>query len=626
MIVTLNITGNNITYKSGDSLLIKFPSPFRYVTSISDIQLDFSPLDTVANGHNVYIRWTYDIAALNVATGHPNISWSAWELYSENGTLNPNAPSIIAKLLKNNSFDLEIRLVRHGNDTISRTVNSISIDVEATGAPETPSISPFDPEGCNSNYNSGDPYMASSCNTTNFCNGINLSCDPNLVFRPYDMMNPAIALYKQMSCTVSEMFGHCVRYFKTKPKLESADTTLKEYSLFTVDNVKDIKILVPDNEFPSNAINFLPFDMDFEEGMEIHIVKEHFQRAFGFDRVPEEKDYLYFPLLDRMFEVSSAYLHRDFMMSEVYYKIQLYKWQDKVNVIRDNPEIAEYVDNLTNNFTEILQPEIDREFEKITKPDQYQTISIGGFDHVRSLINYGLEIEVADLTNYFTVVAKYYYLMNKSLVHNLLAVRYKLAVNRKITDNTGFSFWFNSLKTDFVKQTNTTDTLLRGYNDNESKGYEIKANYGNSSGIPFVENIQVKINNSTLEFTDLPTLTSSKWYGIIFNHMNEFSQGSLHIWEMKYNPLVPGQNKTTDLKLIYTKNLDIIPEVVDPTSTYFELYSGTYNITNLRIWKESIEEEKQPLLLNQYVVRDNDLALLIDNSIPPLRQVREYVR
>jgi hypothetical protein len=108
--------------------------------------------------------------------------------------------------------------------------------------------------------------------------------------------------------------------------------------------------------------------------------------------------------------------------------------------------------------------------------------------------------------------------------------------------------------------------------------------------------------------------------------MNEFDQTVVHLWEMKYNQNQPTQNKTTDLRLIYTKVINTPAVDVNPTSSYYQLVAGTYGLTNLRIWKESIEEEKQPLLLNQYVVKDSDQVLLIDNAVPPLRMVKEYVR
>jgi len=67
-------------------------------------------------------------------------------------------------------------------------------------------------------------------------------------------------------------------------------------------------------------------------------------------------------------------------------------------------------------------------------------------------------------------------------------------------------------------------------------------------------------------------------------------------------------------------------ESINPTDTSFILRAGTLYQTNIRVWSQSIEEEKQPLLLNQFVVKDNDFGLIIDNAVPPIRLVREYVR
>jgi hypothetical protein len=617
MKVDLIITANNITYQAGDSLLITFDQPFRYVSNIDSISFDFVPLNTSVDGHDIYLRWSYDTIPIDRATGKPNIVYSAWESYSINGTINPDIQSIYAKIIERDSFDLQIRLVRRGPNTGARRIDRVVLNMTTHPPPEVPSESPFGQETCN----------ARACSTINFGSGIRLDCDKNLLFRPYDVMAPGIQLYRDLSCAVSEMFGHCVRYFKTQAIIESADPILKEYSLFEVTDVKDIKIMVPDNAFPDNAMRFISFDMDFGDGLEVHIVKEHFERAFGQDDLPEQKDYLYFPLLDRMFEVHSAYLFRDFMMSESYYKVMLYKWQDKVNVMRP-PEIDAYVDELTENFDEILQPEIDREFQEITKPLQYKTISIGGFDHVRSLINDKLIIETSDLTNYFTVVGKYFYDMSKGMSHGDLAVKYKLAVDRKIEENTAFSMWFKTKKVNFNPQVNTVDNLLYGFNLSENKGYKINLRYspGVTANSAITSSLDLVVNSSTYTFNGIPQLQPEKWYGLVVNHMNEFSQAAIYIWEMKYNPNQPTQNKTTDLRLIYTQVQSIVPDAVNPTDTTFQLLAGTYASTNIRIWKESIEEEKQALLLNQFVVRDSDQTLLIDGAIAPLRMVREYVR
>jgi hypothetical protein len=615
---TLNISSNNVTYKEGDTLIISFSDPFLYVQSIDDISFDFSPLDTLSNGHDIYFRWSYDVAQLDRATGKPHIVWSAWEDYRISQVENPNFSQIVKKILaKKSSIDIQFRLIRRGTEVSARRIDKVVLDITHHNPPETPVDTPFPVQ---------NSCKASSCVSSNFSSGITLNCNKDTLFRPYDVMGPGVQLWKDLSASVSEMFGHCVRYFKTQAILESADTVLNEYSLFKVSDVKDIKVLVPDNAFPDNAIKFIPFDMDFGDGIELHIVKEHFERAFGYEDLPEQKDYIYFPLIDRFFEVHSAYLYRDFMAQEAYYKVMIYKWQDKLNVLEDNPEIAQYVDDLVEDFDEVTQPEVDKEFIDITKPQQYTTTSVGGFDKVRSHINTLLGIEVSDLTNYFTVVGRYFYDMKNKMNWGDLAVRYKLAVDRKSTENTAFTMWFKTTKTTFVRSINTYDILLEGYNDQSNSGYRFTLNYGPGStpNSAITQSITVKINSETNQF-QIPVLDPEKWYALVINHMNEFSQLSIHVWEMKYNPNQPSQNKTTDLRLVYTDHVSITPSDVISGGN-FELRAGTYGVTNLRIWSESMEEEKQPVTLNQYVVREARYALLIDNAIPPLRMVKEYVR
>lgn len=606
----LDVSANNNTYKANDALVVKFSDAFKLIGSIESITFDFTPPDTASNGHDVSIRWSYD-----------GMVWSAWEDWITQTAQSPNQQDLINQIITNrDSFYLEFRLVRYGTDVGTRTLTLATMEFGSKAAPEQMVESPFGNTSC----------YAQCSPSQNFYTGVKIDADPRLLFQPYNLMNPAINFYREAACAVSEMFGHCVRYFKTQADVSSADAVLKEYSLFNVTDVKDIKIMVPDNTFPDNAIAFFPYDMDFGEGLEIHIVRDHFERAFGVDDLPEQKDYLYFPLIDRMFEVHSAYLYRDFMMSQVYYKVMLYKWQDKLNVMRDIKEINDYVDNLTENFDEVLQPEVNKEFLQITKPDQYASSSmnnVGGFDNVRYLVNKDLVIKAYDLNNYFTVVGKYFYELNNGIKQNDLAVKYKLVVNRPQSEHTAFSAWFKPLKSNWTTQSNTYDTLINGYNTSESKGYQINLLYSNVNNLVVTSGIEVKINGQTLQFNqDFPKLNRDEWYAIVFNQLNDFSQASIHIWKMKWTVAAPTAQKTTDLQLLYTQNVPMVAEEVKPTTTNFTLIGGTIGITNIRIWKESIEEEKQPIILNQYVVRDSHLSLAIDNAIIPLRLVKEYVR
>lgn len=615
-------TSNNLTYNAGDTLLIDFANYFPYVKSIESIKFDLSPLETNDNGHDIFIRWTYDIQQLDRAVGKPHVVWSAWEQITELGIQGEFSKRIFDKIVRqtnpyvernSDSFDLQIRLVRRGTSSGGRQLTNITIDVTDGWIPEEPAIPVISKGGC----------KATSCPTTNFGTGVTIACDSNL-FRPYDMMGPAIKLYHEMACSVSEMFGHCVRYFKTEANLESADPILKEYSLYTVTDVKDIKILLPDNNIPDNAINFLPYDMDFGESLEVHIVREHFHRAFGDDNLPEQKDYIYFPLLDRIFEVHSSYLFRDFMADQVYYKLSLYKWQDKLNVMRENPEIDQYVDSIHTSLDEVLDAEIQKEYIEITKPQHYQTIAIGGYDHIRSHINEKLIIETKDLTNYFTVVGKYFYDLTKGMNWQDIAAQYKYLVNRGDNANTSFTMWFKPQH--LSSSTNAYDTLIEGFNASENKGFQINLDYTGQSA----SSITVKSNAHTLKFSkNFPTLSNNDWYGLCVNHMNEFGQIAVYIWKMGYDSTMPprGQQKTTNLQLIFSEVIDInYKEAINPTNTPFLLRAGTIYLTNIRVWNESIEEEKQPIMLNQYVVKDNDFGLIIDNAVPPIRLVREYVR
>ena len=95
----LDVASNNITYKAGDSLLVSFSEPFLYVNSIDSMSFDIYPLDTQSNGHDIDIRWSYDVAQLDRATGKPHVVWSAWETYSKGGEVNANIQTVYNNIL-----------------------------------------------------------------------------------------------------------------------------------------------------------------------------------------------------------------------------------------------------------------------------------------------------------------------------------------------------------------------------------------------------------------------------------------------------------------------------------------------------------------------------------------------
>lgn len=594
------INANNTTYNNGDILRVDFTEDFSNIKTIDSINFTFSALPSSDIYHEIYVRWTYDVLAIGKTAGKPNVVWSSWTLIvDQNGNVS-NITDIFQKIVKEEgiSFDMQFKCVRVSTQSGTRTLDSIGINF--TPSLVTPST-PDETLSCTSAY---------CTNTSNLSSGILINSSENL-FSPYALTDPTKKLYFDMCCAVSDMFGHCVRYFKTKPRTDSADTILKEYSLFDVSDVKDIKILIPDNELPDNSIKYIPYDMDFGDSFEIHIVKSQFQLAFGQDTLPEEKDFLYFPLMDRTYEVHSAYSLKDFMGVEAYYKVSLFKWQDKQNVLKST-EIDNYLDELHVNLEEVLQPKTSEDYINVTKPQQNQTSIVGHSDWARASINPKLQIVKEDIKNYFTVIGQDYYDLKTRLVDNEVALTYKLSASQNLTENRSFTMWFKTKHT--LKDLNEYDTILSGYNYDTSNGHLIRLKYqmGNISAI------QVYLNSTLYEFTDLPLLTQ-KWYFMTLNVMNEFGQIALYLYEMSDASL-----KTTKLVQLYQNTKDLTPLQI--TGPSYKLISGTLNMTNIRIWSQSIEEEKHSIIANQYLVKDSHLALLIDNAVKPLNVSRQTMK
>ena len=78
-----------------------------------------------------------------------------------------------------------------------------------------------------------------------------------------------------------------------------------EYSLYNVVEQGELKIMVPDNEMPTAQFSYDIFGMGFED-FEIHLTKGQFKNAFGIGPSPRMRDYLYFPLVNRMYEVNAV--------------------------------------------------------------------------------------------------------------------------------------------------------------------------------------------------------------------------------------------------------------------------------------------------------------------------------
>ena len=269
------------------------------------------------------------------------------------------------------------------------------------------------------------------------CANIEVECDTNL-FNPYNL-NKSVNVYKQLVGLTSDIFGHSVQYFRTEADARTKDVTLMEYSLFNVVDKKDLKILVPDNEFPEEAATFDIFGMEFAE-FEIHIVAEEFEKVFGKGKKPRSKDYMYIPLINRMYEVSSLSLADEFNHTSSYWRVKLVKYQDRSAVLKNEFEVA--TDTLFTGVEEVFGEEQKAEQEKATNPQQFQTVTTAYRDGIRGFIDQSLSIVDYDLKNRWTVVSKNYYDLAK-VKENVVALEYALKSKLTSEDNLALTLWFS---------------------------------------------------------------------------------------------------------------------------------------------------------------------------------------
>jgi hypothetical protein len=276
--------------------------------------------------------------------------------------------------------------------------------------------------------------------------------DCRFTFRPYNV-NKAVNLYNDLSFMVNKIFGFEVNYYSVQPQARGRDVILREYTIFDVVDEKCVKIMVPGNQFPDNKINFDPFGLQFEEPFEIQIDKRYFEENFGKGSQPRKRDIIYFPLTNRIYEINSTYLFRDFMYSPVYFKIELKKYQPKSNTYFQDPAYKEELDGISLTTEALFGSEVEAEEKKIAKPQQYGVINTLSQDPVRSYIYKDLSIIGYDLNNNWTIVFNHYYDLASSFNYvpefttqvgsYRNAIRYKELPRLSSGEELAYTCWFS---------------------------------------------------------------------------------------------------------------------------------------------------------------------------------------
>lgn len=267
-------------------------------------------------------------------------------------------------------------------------------------------------------------------------------------FKPYEVSN-AIGIAKELSYQTNKMFGLDTIYFKTEPDREGGDFIFKEWTLYKTTNRKCAKIIVPENKFPDNKPNFAEFGVDFEIPFEVHIDHQYFQQIFGPGTQPRKRDYLYFPIVNRMYEIQGSYLFRGFMMEPIYWKIQLTKFQPNIDMLMKETD-RKFLDNIIMSSDELFGKQANEQTQDALQKKQYSTIS-HRFDETRRSIHPELNNKILDVTYNYSPLIEYYYDMS----HVIYSIE----------------------NHDLVNTNSTTDQFISGSNPNSLFAYQDSSIY-----------------------------------------------------------------------------------------------------------------------------------------------------
>tara|TARA_R110000803_G_scaffold8697_4_gene27991 strand:+ start:1956 stop:3899 length:1944 start_codon:yes stop_codon:yes gene_type:complete len=519
--------------------------------------------------------------------------------YAEFKTLNTNTtPGDLFNLEFDGTVDLYLD-IRAEIDALmlgfSLTVLSVTFTVEdidglAIACPQ------YCINGCD------DPFAYSGCAN------IKVECVDNAnIFQPYQLTKNN-NLYKQLVEITSDVFGHAVRYYRTEPKIRTKDVIFMEYSLFSVAAVGDLKVNVPDNEFPTEALQYDVFGMGFED-FEIHITDYQFEKIFGLGKRPRVKDYLYFPINNKMYEIKTVALADEFNVQHTYYRVMLTKYQDRSSVEKA-PIYETELENLVTGVEEIFGAEIQDEYTQTTNPQQLIASSHAWDDGVRNSTADKLKITDYDLKNRWTIVSKNYYDLS-SITVDETAVEYVQKAVQPIDENLAYTTWFSPTfdSADTVKY-----QLFNG--DQFGEGFTARI----SSTV-----LEITVNGQIHTFTHGLILGSDEWYGLVINMSNVFREISVWIYHLdEANNAGRPQDASNALELQFTEVKFVDQSFIWDLDRSYRLKGGKLKVTNIRLWEKTIEEEEHSNVLNQSLVRDAQLAKIIDNAIPSLSYQRYY--
>lgn len=162
--------------------------------------------------------------------------------------------------------------------------------------------------------------------------------------------------------TMAEMYGHTAIYFKTESVehqtknpnsgIHGTHHVLQNNVIRNVTSIKRLHIVAPSNELPQDRNIFTEWDMPLQDDFIIHIVRQKFEQAFGLKTVPNEKDFIYLPIINKLFRVSTMQPKNGFMGVIGWYEVFLAKFEDD-ECVTMNDDLKNTISDVPGLFDEV---------------------------------------------------------------------------------------------------------------------------------------------------------------------------------------------------------------------------------------------------------------------------------
>lgn len=249
---------------------------------------------------------------------------------------------------------------------------------------------------------------------------------------------------------ISEMYGFTVIWFHTSPK--ATNHTLVNHFLKDVVSIKRININLPNNEIPQDRSVYTEWDIQLEGEFVTNVVDSLFKQAFGETEIPLQKDFMFFPLMNKMYRVSSVQPKNGFMGKVGWWEVFFTKFEDDASIDYNFEELTNipFLEDITENsfYDKDYQIDINEEQQTVTESysnkaiDSTHYVDVKESEYFREFYDSRVDIvSVNPDTNAFPVS-----MYNFSKVENrTIALTYQIGkgVNKKTYFDKSFKFVSN---------------------------------------------------------------------------------------------------------------------------------------------------------------------------------------